>query len=594
MGNRKGIRIGVFLLAGMFFTFWIDGRVEGAGLEQETQRVQMDAEDGEGKAHNGGMESGKEKKEAGREEIILENESILEEVYKKLGKQPGSPLYKDELEEMEGKLDLQGIIRVSNGSDMDFLKNYCAINNVLEWEVVFSPDLEGWTEEQLEGLRDFRQRVKVKSLDGTVSAAALPYFTGTSEIIFEIDDVTGKMGEGRVFPEQIQSVSLYGFSEEKYKNLLNCMWESEVETLSVHYGGLEGGDRIFWMDQVAGMESMKYLDVNDNILRVRDAQSLKKMELCGLCGTVDKETGVVFLEKLSELEKVTLAVTEEMDLEPLLEREGLALRLTFCQKMVEFEEDIFDGKGAVVCDGLDEALGWRKEKSVESKKEDFLAIYQKFIDDGRKIECFSVRGREGEEMYNVKTFLRVTDKGQAYILDPEDEDWGFGSYRQDYVSLKDINFDGVKDITLDMGHFGNQGSTYETGWIWEEEQGKYILCNSYYQIVNPQVDSEHKLVRSSWRNWAASHSWAIYRYEKGEFVKKSELTEEPLQEDEIPEDMVVPEGAEVWRWVEEIYENGKVAETKSFVIACVEGEENEYPEGCERFFEEDSYWGRQS
>ena len=605
MGNRRYIKAGIFLFGCLFFVSGAGGRAEGkkdalgsipeeksCGLSANYFAKVTDADPWAGKAVSSGYmrrEPEKEGRDKKGGEIVLGDADLREMVYEKLGKASGSPLYEEELQKLEGRLELTGVVNISLGADLDFIRAYCDTGSVYEWEVVFTPDLHGWEEGQLAGLGDLEQRVKICGSDGTVPASVLPFFTGTSELIFEFDDTEGKIPEGKSFPAQVKTVGLYQFAEGKYSNLLQNMRESEVEQL-VLYDAIPGeGKNCFWLDQAAGMKKLEYLDAGSSFLRVREPESLEGMGLRELCGAMDTATGLDFLKKLEKLEKVTLAVTEESDLEPLLAEEGLALRLTFCREMAEFEEGIYTGEGSVVNGSLDRMLDWKEDKEEEGN---FLAIYQRYADEGRRVECFSVRGwGEEEEMYNVRTFLRVTDGKRVYELDPEDGEWGFGDYRQDYVSLKDINFDGVKDITLDMGSFGNQGASYEAGWIWDSGRGEYIRCDTYNKIVNPRVDGEHKLVRSSWRNWAASHSWAIYRYENGEFVMKSELTEELLYGEQIPEGMEVPENAEVWQWVERIYEDGKVAETRSFVIAHVEGEKDEYPEAYEKFYEEDSYWG---
>ena len=97
-------------------------------------------------------------------------------------------------------------------------------------------------------------------------------------------------------------------------------------------------------------------------------------------------------------------------------------------------------------------------------------------------------------------------------------------------------------------------------------------------------------MRSAWRNSAQCHSWAIYRFENGEFMRQGILTEELLTEDEIPEELEVPEEAGVIRWQEEIYENGEVAEIKNAYAVQIAGEETVYPEECRHYCEEDSYW----
>ena len=541
-----------------------------------------------------GFESRAEEKE-----IVFENEGLKNQIYRQLGKEEDSPLYEEELEEKKGQLKLVGYVPVSNGEELDVLRTYFRLENVYQWEVYFTSDLEGWTEKQLEGLDDLKQTVWIYSAGGhTVPASVLPYFTGTEELYFEVTDVTGQLPEGKTFPDNVKNVFFDSYATARYQNLLKCLQGSGVESLALRCDYRVDTGKIFWLDEVAGCENLEYLDLGDSRIRVWAAQKLEGIKLRELAGVIDKSTDLSFIDALSSLEKLTGAVVGERDLAPLLKKEELGLRLRFCQETVDFEEDIYPDGMAVVNPKWDAYLDWKKEDEEDGN---FLAIYQRYMDEGRKVECFSVRAlyREGDggksDLYNVRTFLRVTDGENVSLLNPGDtvdsEHVVFGDYQRDGFGLMDINFDGVKDIVLDKGSFGNQGLHFEYGWIWDGEREEYVFSESYASIGNPRVDDVHKLVRSSWRNWAASHSWAIYRYENGEFVCKSKMTEEELVSEYVLEELQAPAGAEVWQWEEEIYENGRTVETNRFIVVELPGEETEYPEEYYRFYEEDSYWG---
>jgi hypothetical protein len=530
-------------------------------------------------------------------EIVFEDESMMQRICLQLGKEEDRPLYEEELEARKGELELTGVVGVHSGEELDVLRTYFRLENVYQWNVEFTPDLEGWTEEQLKGLGDLRQTVRICSSEGhTVPASVLPCFTGTEELEFEVTDVTGRLPEGKAFPDNIRRVSFLSHATARYTNLLACMQGSGVEELVCFKDSRVKAGTIFWLDEAAGCKELEYLDVGDSRIRALDAEKLEGMKLRELAGVVDQRTDLSFVNVLPALEKVTGAVVDERDLAPLLEKEELGLRLRFCQEVADFEESIYPDGGVIINPEWDAYFDWKEEEEEDGN---FLAIYQRCMDEGRKVECFSVRApyerkeEYGPAMYNVRTFLRVTDGDAVTLLAPEcidSEHRVFGDYQSDRFRLMDINFDGVKDIVLDQGSFGNQGAHYEYGWIWDKMQGEYVFSESYGGIMNPGVDGEHKLVRSSWRNWAASHSWAIFRYENGEFVCKSTMTEELLR-GEGREDVQTPEGAEVWQWTEEIYgDNGEV-ETKSFTVADVPGEKTEYPEEYYRFYEEDSYWG---
>lgn len=295
--------------------------------------------------------------------------------------------------------------------------------------------------------------------------------------------------------------------------------------------------------------------------------------------------------------RVELIVTQEVDLLPVLEKKMDSLRISFCQEVVEFEdEELYPDGGKVICPELDDVLGWKEKDEDE---ENFLAIYQRCIDEERVVECFSIR-REYDQadsrrnMEDVRIFFRVNNGGEIkeFIPQCEDEMGGyFGDFRRDNCIMKDINFDGVRDITLNAGFFGAQALSHEFGWIWEEEKQEYVACNSYWDICNPFVDPENEIVRGSWRNWAASHSYEINRYEEGEFVPVSVLTVSEVTSDELLEEMELPEDAEVWEYREEVWHDGAWEEIQRFNVANVWGEEEELPEAYYRFYEADSYFG---
>ncbi|MBQ8596722.1 MAG: hypothetical protein IJ409_09795 [Lachnospiraceae bacterium] len=297
----------------------------------------------------------------------------------------------------------------------------------------------------------------------------------------------------------------------------------------------------------------------------------------------------------SELTYLEAVVAEEMDLGELLGRENLDLRLHFSQELLECEEESFKDSPYIVCRKFEEEVDWRLEGEA---KENFLATYQRKNAGLKKVECFTIRrmneGQNKEEypMCDVRTYLRVTEGNRRWILETGVPDGTYlGDGRSDCFAIKDINFDGVEDVTLRTGRFGNQGIVYEFGWIWDETKQDYIYSDSYSHIGNPSVDPEQQIVRSSWRNSAVSHGWGIYEYRGGEFVLKSKMKEDMLWDDEIPEGMEVPENGEVWCWTEEIFQGGERMKENRYYAVCGANAPAAYPEAYYEFMERDSYWG---
>jgi|GEM_PF-1200427 len=144
--------------------------------------------------------------------------------------------------------------------------------------------------------------------------------------------------------------------------------------------------------------------------------------------------------------------------------------------------------------------------------------------------------------------------------------------------IADINFDGRRDILVKQGHFGNQGLVNFSAFIYEN--GEYAPNESFSQIANPAIDAENERILSTWRNWAASHSWAKFVYENGEFVMTDILTTSP---EEYGEGMNAP----VFSWRYEVTQiRGGNSETTIYLSS-------DFPddEFAEMFFCESSFWG---
>lgn len=491
-------------------------------------------------------------------------------------------------------------LTIHSGDEFALMRERYNWDNARHISVVFSEELSDWREEDLEALTLLKGTVFVENSAETFPARALTYLTGAEELIFSMDtdlsDVTGDLPDGAQLPEQINSVTLYQYREGKYTTLLHTLERSQVETITVQRGADEENLPGFWLDDVAKIASLEELILEDIPIRVREKASLSACPLRKIEGYVDADTDMGFVEKLANLEEASCGVLEELDLSPFLEKEGLSLYLYFCRQTAECEESGYEGESYIVCPAFNRAVGWPGEPSDEK----FPAIYQRRTDQGRVVECFTERFLSYNEekisnMWNYIPWIRVTDGSTVYELRPEEkegveEDFDLGSFRTDRMSLRDINFDGVKDIVLRTGGFGAQMLNYEYGWIWDQAGGVYEYSPTYRLIGNPAVDQEHQIVRSFWRNSAGSHGWAIYRYEGGAFVEKSVLTEEFLLADEIPEELAAPDVVEVIRWREEMMENGEVAEVKDSYAVKREGEETVYPDAYESYYAEDSYW----
>ncbi len=543
------------------------------------------------------------------EGIVLKNDYLRRCVYEQLAKEDNAPLYPEELEAHRGLLYKRRSFTISNGWELDFVRTYFDLDSFDSFHIRFSPDLHDWTTAQLEGLKDLQKPVWISGTKNTVPAKVLAFFTGTDSITFEnIADVTGTLPSGRPFSGTIREVTLLSYGTDRsgtYENLFACMQDSNVESLCLPR--LRDNDSpCFLLDDIAGMRSLVSIDLNGRRIRVENKEFLPESSLQTITNFVlDKDTDTSLFQMLPQLDRIVCDVASDADSAFLLENDTLSARLLFCPELIEDSDssELYpDGRPAIL-PALDASLGWREAGDDDN----FLAIYQRFFDDGRKIECFSIRylnenydpAYDAYPILNDRTFLRVTDNSRVHLLFPERNDpdlADFGSYRGDYVSLADIDFDGINDILLDTGGFGNSLASYAFGWIYDSTDGTYHISDSFRSIENPFVDSECQLIRSAWRISASSHGLAAYQYDRdtGSYRMERQLIENDCTDlaSELLPGLQIPENGTLWGYEETIYaEDGMTAlETNHYYTLDAPGYPVEYPDASDNFHEPDSYW----
>jgi Protein of unknown function (DUF3298). len=142
--------------------------------------------------------------------------------------------------------------------------------------------------------------------------------------------------------------------------------------------------------------------------------------------------------------------------------------------------------------------------------------------------------------------------------------------------LVDVDFDGQEDVLVKNGHFGAQGAVTYSCFLQRDKA--FVENESFSDIANPAVDAENQLILSTWRNWAASHSWAEFSYQKGAYVMTRKLTEE-LRADYLPDE-------EIWVYTEEARINGKMQ-----TVSEIETRNYTDEEILEMFHAPESDWG---
>lgn len=186
-------------------------------------------------------------------------------------------------------------------------------------------------------------------------------------------------------------------------------------------------------------------------------------------------------------------------------------------------------------------------------------LYDRFITDGFVFEWLVSDYKDDDNIFLEDGVLIVSKEGESedtQVIHVQAEG-GYGGP----VSLNnkfkyiDINFDDVPDLLVCTGHHGNQGLI--TYYCFLQTDIGFAEAPTFTEIPNPSVDTENKLILSQWRNWAASHSWAEYKYQDNAYVLNRELCEEAVGYDE--------DGNDIWVWTvngEEIGRSSELSESE--------------------------------
>lgn len=199
----------------------------------------------------------------------------------------------------------------------------------------------------------------------------------------------------------------------------------------------------------------------------------------------------------------------------------------------------------------------QREVSVppESVLEGDLILYDRFKTDGFVFEWLVSDYYDPVNPFLEDGVLLISREDgscdvQVVHVEGEGGDGGLVSV-QDKFRFKDVNFDGAPDLLICTGGHGNQGALKYYCFL--QTGDGFLEAPSFTEILNPAVDEESKVIRSAYRNCAASHSWAEYTYCDGVYTEASVLTEE----------LEHGQADEVWVWTvngEEIGRSDRLTE----------------------------------
>ncbi len=162
-------------------------------------------------------------------------------------------------------------------------------------------------------------------------------------------------------------------------------------------------------------------------------------------------------------------------------------------------------------------------------------IYDRFRVDGWIFEWMLAYYGSDFLEDSVLVISREDNGGDTQVIHVQGKgDWGTWVSVENKFEYMDVNFDGRPDLLICTGHHGNQG--FLTYYCFLQTEDGFSEAPTFTGIPNPAVDEENRLILSQWRNWAASHSWAEYRYQDGEYRMSRELKEELMTDEDRKQD----------------------------------------------------------
>ena len=139
---------------------------------------------------------------------------------------------------------------------------------------------------------------------------------------------------------------------------------------------------------------------------------------------------------------------------------------------------------------------------------------------------------------------------------------GFGETDIHRIILTDIDFDGVQDVLIFLGNFGNQGAAFYSGFL---RRGDSYIRSNFEEIWSPRINRETEQFSFFSRNSAASATYGIYEFSEDVFVPMHKRTYEfDLEKEKWRVTILIENGREVE--IVSYYEEGQVPEWEEYSV----------------------------
>lgn len=263
-----------------------------------------------------------------------------------------------------------------------------------------------------------------------------------------------------------------------------------------------------------------------------------------------KSESVDLMEKSSEEDTLSGSDSQDEIQEPTLGENG-SMEIYSGREVISLSDDMIVGQVAVgdILQGNP-------------------VLYDRFTADGFVFEWIISNYEDDDNIFLEEGVLIISkeddsENTQVIYVQAEGGYGGPVSLNNKFKYI-DVNFDDVPDLLVCTGHHGNQGLI--TYYCFLQTDIGFVEAPTFTEIPNPSVDTENKLILSQWRNWAASHSWAEYKYQNSAYVLNRELCEEAVGYDE--------DGNDIWVWTVNGEEIGRSDELSESEIADLIYNEN--------------------
>lgn len=371
------------------------------------------------------------------------------------------------------------------------------------------------------------------------------------------------------FPN-LNDLSIYNYTGNE-DVLLTLGTLPRLKRLSLDYPG-----GVLDLDDLLQYRQLEYLSIDAAQISIGDPGTMSKLDnLETVCFKNAILPNLGFITNIPNIQKVALMECSIADVSPAINMELNQLVIT-CDPEAE--------PSSLACLPGIEGNSYLESISLENG---ILNGYAKMADDNHVFEVFITPNKIDEDTYRGQFYSIIVEDRQMnpiqmipYAVRTDEYSVSLYPSLEKTFYLLDVNFDGFNDILILTGYYGTQGAACYTCWLWDAGTGAYIQNDSFSDIPNVSIDRDSHRVLGCWRNWAASHSWAMYQYIDGEFVMTSMLTIEAIWDDTLSEEPTR------WQYTDERLIDGQMQIYEQFTVV-IPGKDDDK---VMKYRRESGYW----